>query len=137
MKSKHWLWIVVVCMAIIAVHQIIKLTAGNAADSQSPETEPVFQSDQRTVHTASLADFPGMLEEKKQLVVELAKIEGPQEQDTVELAETTEAANIVETVAVLLLVGVASYVPWFAIASSSPPLDEWRYLVCGQFLQLS
>ena len=113
MKSKHWLWLVVVCLTIVAVHQIIRLMGGNAADRHLPEIEPAFQPDQRAAQTASLAEFPGMLEEKKQPVVELAKTEKSQEQDkativsskpnpeeqgTVEPAKSTEVANTGETV---------------------------------------
>ena len=114
MEKKNWLWIVIVCLAIVAVYQIIRLTGGNPADSPSPEIEPASQPDQRATHTASLAEMPGMLEEKKPPVIELANVEKPQEQstatiassapnpekqDTVEPAETAEAANTVETVA--------------------------------------
>lgn len=110
MESKKWLWIVIACLAIVAVYQIVKLTGGNSTDSSSPEIEPSFQPDQRPTQTASFAELPGMPEEKKQPVVELAKEEIPQgpssvtiessapslkEQDAVEPAETAEAADTV------------------------------------------
>ncbi|MBN2315842.1 MAG: hypothetical protein JXM79_18070 [Sedimentisphaerales bacterium] len=114
MKSKHWLWIVVVCLGIIAVHQIIRLTSEKAADSPSPEIEPAFQPDPRAVQTASFAELPGMLGEKKQPVIEPAKVGKPQEQDTTTIVnpapnpgerdtvgpvESTEDTSTVETVA--------------------------------------
>ena len=106
MESKKWLWIVIVCLAIIAVYQIVKLTGGNTTDSPSPQVEPSFQPDQRTTHTASLAELPGMLEEKKQPVINITKAEKPQEPNTVTIEssaqnpeeqeqDTIEAANTV------------------------------------------
>ena len=82
MESKKWLWVATMCLVIVAVYQIVKLTGGNSTDSPSPEIEPPYRPDQRTTHTASLTELPGMLEEQKQPVIELAKVEKPQEPST-------------------------------------------------------
>jgi hypothetical protein len=65
MESKKWLWVVIVCLAIIAVYQIVKLTEGDSAEPSSPEAEQAAEPDRKPIQTASLGELTGMLEERK------------------------------------------------------------------------
>jgi len=96
MKSKKWLWVVIVCLAIIAVYQIAKLTGGNSPDSLSPETEPSSQPDQRATHTASFVELPGTREEQKRPVIELAEVEKTQEPNTVTIERSVPSLEAQE-----------------------------------------
>ena len=96
MESKKWLWVVIVCLAIIAVYQIVQLTGGNSPDSLSPEIEPSFRPDQQTTHTASFAELPGTREEQQRPVIELAKVKKPQEPSTVTIERSVPSLEAQE-----------------------------------------
>ena len=78
METKNWWWVAIACLAIVAVHQIVKLTGGDSAQSP-PAMEPASQPERQTTHTASLAELLSMPEEEKPQVKELARIEEQQE----------------------------------------------------------
>ncbi|UCF14865.1 MAG: hypothetical protein JSW59_15760 [Phycisphaerales bacterium] len=89
MASKKLLWVVIACLAIVVIHQIVKLTAEISADSPSPEMEPATQPDQHTTQTASFGGLPSMPAEKTPQVIEPAKVEEQEQQS--EPAEKDEA----------------------------------------------
>ncbi len=114
MESKKWLWVVIVCLGVVAVHQIVTLTGGDSAEPPSPEVEPALPQERQTSHTASLGELPTMTPERKQPVIEPAKVEEvPQtheattessepspEEPARDVAEVPEAAETREAVEV-------------------------------------
>ncbi len=89
MESKKWLWVVIVCLGIVAVHQIVTLTGGDSSEPPSLEVEPALPQERQPSHTASLGELPGMVPERKPPAIEPAKVEEPQ-QTSETTAESSE-----------------------------------------------
>lgn len=111
MESKKWLWVVIVCLAIAAVYQIVKLTGGDSAELASPQAGQAVEPDRRPIQMASLGELPTMPEEVEPPLIEAAEVEEPEqtpavtpegsepspeepEPDTAEPAEVVEVALV-------------------------------------------
>ena len=114
MDAKKWLWILIVCLAIVAAYQIVKLTGGDSAEPSSPRVEQAVELDREPIQTTSLGELPTMPEEVEPPLIEAAEVEEPEqtpaatpegsepspeepEPDTAEPAEAVEVALLQDT----------------------------------------
>jgi hypothetical protein len=90
MESKKWLWVVILCLVIVAAYQIVKLSSRGPAESPSPEAEQALEPQSMPMQTASLGELTGMLEKSELQVLQPPETAEPPQAST-ETPEDSEA----------------------------------------------